>query len=269
MVTWKIRSAELRRRRIERIMTIAELARLAIVSVRTIQALEKSDLKVTVATVDGLARALGCQRADIATAIVASNAAPPKSAPRKLDGAKTSAPGERVRMPDLIAIGRTLPEPEPVEIDGELIAVLTVLKYNQCFSAYVARHGERYAIEGMVESDHGLTPAEAALLGARSGESARFEIRVPVGDDGHTLCVTVHTDRAVTTIDMQDAAHKTALCVVRLVALDDLRAGEGLTCFMRERPSPWCLIVEQVVRVANPRAKVARTKTTSRARARR
>jgi transcriptional regulator with XRE-family HTH domain len=220
-MSWVIRSDELRRRRLEKIMTIAELARLSIVSVRTIHSLEKSDIAVSVTTVDCLAKVLGCQRADIATS---SDKRPKTIPPKKIDDAKPRAP--------------------------------SVLKYNQCFTAYAARHGERYAIEGTVEHDHGLPPAEAALLGASSGKSARFEMRVPVGDDGHSLCVTVHTDCAATTIEMQDAAHKTTLCIVRLVALDDLAAGAGLTFFMRERPSPWCFVVERVVRVA-PRRRVA------------
>jgi hypothetical protein len=253
--SWHIKSAELRRRRLDAMMTIVELAKRSGLGVRTIQHAEHSnDGPVQLMTVDLSAKALGCERTDIATCKEKSAKAPNATA----QSASPRAATDRVRMSDLQAIDKTLPEPDPFDDDGELLPMVTVRRYNHCATAFQARDGERYAVEGTVEVDHGLSPSEAKLLGARSGDSARFDVRIPVGGDGHTLCATVFTDRAATTIEMQDALHKKTLCIVRLVALEDLERGEGLMFFMRERPSPWCLLVERVVRVESPKPKKRR-----------
>jgi hypothetical protein len=105
------------------------------------------------------------------------------------------------------------------------------------------------------DGDAQNTSAPAARLAShRRGPRARASRLRAVGEGGDTLGVTVHTDAAATTIAMQDASEKIALCVVRVVALKDLAPGAGLVFFMRERPSPWGLLVERVIRVTPVRS---------------
>ncbi len=217
---------------------------------------------VTASTLDCLAKALECKREDIGT----YDDAPRKRAsngkhvpPPATTAARAS---DRPKMSELRAIEETLPPGEVLVLDGERIPKLTVLKYQQCFTAYLARDGERYWISGRVTDERGLPPAEAKLVGAISGEAGRFEMRYPVGADGHVLVVTVHTPTGALTIAMQNAAEKkTAIrCIVRLVALRDLAAGAGFASFARERPSPWALVVERVIEIA---AKTARKRNPS------
>ncbi len=262
MSAWRIQSEELRRRRIEKMLDRAELARITGVSVRTLALLEASDKGVTVTTLDALIKPLGCKRVDVATYVDPRK----KSAPVKVNGAPRAS-NDRPRIIDLRTIQRALPDPEPVLVDGELVPMLTVLRFQQCFTAYLARDGERYCVEGRVHDERGLPPSEAALLGATSGEAARFEIHCPVGDAGHTLCVTVHTSNAETTLAMQRAADKTVLCVVRVVAFRDLAPNAGLAFSMRERPSPWGFVVERVISVKAPESR-AQLRSPKRARRR-
>ncbi len=72
------------------------------------------------------------------------------------------------------------------------------------------------------------------------------------------MLVTAFTWDAATTIAMQNAAEKTVRCIVRLVALKDLALGAGLPFFMRERPSPWGLVVERVIAVTEPERRAAK-----------
>ncbi len=261
MSAWIIRSAELRRLRVERLLDQTELARISGVSVRAIRALEASNKGVTLTTLDCLTKALDSKRAEIAThAEPKAKATAQTKAPAPTVDTKptaTRAPAERVRMIDLREKERTMPPPEALEIDGEWIPKLTVLKYRQCFTAYLAREGERYWISGTIVDDRGLPPAEAKLIGARSGEAARFDVRCPVGEDGDTLGVTAFTATGALTVAMQDADDKIVRFIARVVALKDVAPGTGFTFFMRERPSPWALVVERVLDVADapaPRA---------------
>ena len=258
MSAWRIRSEALRRLRIAAMVDQAELSRLSGISVRAIRKLEAGDVGVTASTLDCLAKALGCKRTDIATHVDtprrtrASNGAP--EAPNAARGS------ERPKMSDLRAIDEALPPAEAIVVDGERIPKLTVLKYQQCYTAYLARDGERHWLEGRVTNERGLPPAEAALLGAISGEAGRFEMTCPVGSKGHVLTVTAHTQTGALTIALQNASERrTAVqCIVRLVALRDLAPDAGLASFVRERPSPWGLVVERVTEIAARQARATK-----------
>ena len=245
MSSWSIKSAELRRRRSEKTLDQSQLARLAKVSVRTIRLLEASDRKVNASTVEGLARGLACTPADIATHHDAPRRT--KSLPPPPPSLRAPANGERVRMSDLVAIGESEPA-EALVIDGARIAKLTPLQYQHCYTAYLARDGERYWVQGKVTDERGLPPLEAALLGAVSGEAGRFEVTAPVGRNGHSLVLTTHTKTGALTVAMQDARKlKSTRVLVRLLALRGLAPDAGLTCYARERPSPWTLVVERIL----------------------
>jgi DNA-binding Xre family transcriptional regulator len=262
MATWHIRSEELRRRRIKKMMHQTELSRLSGISLRAIRKLEAGDVPVTASTLDCLAKALDCKREDIGT----YDDAPRKRASngKHVPPPTTTAAGasDRPRMSELRAIEETLPPGVELVIDGERIPKLTVLKYQQCFTAYLARDGERYWIEGHVTDERGLPPPEAKLIRAVSGEAGRFEMRYLVGADGHVLVVTVHTPTGALTIAMQDAREKKTAVrgIVRLVALRDLAPGAGLASFARERPSPWGLVVERLIEIAAQSARAPKTK---------
>jgi len=260
MSEWTIRSAELRRRRIEKMLAQTELAKLAVISVSALRRLEASDVGVALATIDNLTKPLGCKRGDIATSGLTKKGAPSRETNGAKSAAHDAANGDRVRLADLRAIQIRLPEPEAIVIDGERIPMLTVIRYQQCLSAHVARDGMRFWIEGRVADERGLLAHEAALLGARFGEATRFDLQCPIGDDGHMLGVTAFTRTAPMTIEVQEASEKIVRVVLRLVALRDLAPGAGLPFFMRERPNPWALVVEKVIAVKPPAKESARGK---------
>jgi len=88
-----------------------------------------------------------------------------------------------------------------------------------------------------------------------------FEVTSPVGRDGHALVVTAHTKTGALTVAMQKARRQSSVrMLVRLVAFRDLAQGAGLTCFARERPAPWTLVVERMIDVP-PRAGSGTKKT--------
>lgn len=253
MSDWTINSAELRRRRVAKMLDQAQLARAAALSARTIRLLEASDRGVNASTVEGLAGALACKATDIAAH---------RASPRRGKSLPPRATGERVRMSELVAIGEREPE-ETLVIAGEAIAKLTPLQYQHCYTAFLARDGERYWLEGAITDERGLPPQEAALLDAKSGEAARFEVTCPVGRSGHTLVVTAHTTTGALTVAMQKARKlRSTRALVRLAALRDLAPGAGLTCFVRERPSPWTLVVERMI--AAPERAASKTKARAR-----
>jgi hypothetical protein len=142
-----------------------------------------------------------------------------------------------------------LPARAYVAVRGEKLPPLTARAYQQCFTAYGVHVRERYVVEGFVEDERGLPPAEAALLGdgARSGIAARFEVRWAIGDA--VLGVTVHAKEAshVRALQAMNKTRRRVRAIVCVIAPEGIPDAGGLAAFARERPGPWGLLVEELL----------------------
>jgi transcriptional regulator with XRE-family HTH domain len=240
---WHVMPEALRRARLAQLMNIETLAKKSGVSLRSITRYENAEQRVRLDTLDCLAKALEVAVKDIAR-LRASGAATKSEE----NGAAVSALPARTQLEALVdlELARAI-DPAPVKTARGAAAVLTAKRLQDVFTAYALHDGERFFLRGTIDTQRGLPPAEAKLLGAKAGVAARFHVLKEVVP-GSVVGVTVHAASEAHTKALQKLQKKEAAIVVRVVVVPGEPADDvGFSSFITKVTSkrPWTFVVEE------------------------
>jgi transcriptional regulator with XRE-family HTH domain len=130
---------------------------------------------------------------------------------------------------------------------GEL-PLVTARVTQDLYTAYATYEGEVFVVRGVLDTHRGLSVPEGKLLGTRSGVGACFLVVCEIAD-GEQLGVTVHTRLREQTRRLQALRDEKVTLVVRVVCVpgEPVDGGPGFSSFMRQRPGPWALVVEEIL----------------------
>lgn len=259
---WTVKGARLRELRVEKLLTMEALAAKSGISARTISRYEATSPPVRVEAVACIAKVLGVAASEIARPD-AKRAAPARAAsdeaPRPPKSGKAKLP-PRTRLEELVQLERESEPPPSLRGPQGLAKPLTAARLQDLFTAYRVHEGERFYVDGRVETQRGLGGGEAALLGSRNGVAARFHLLRDVA--GEALGVTVHSCDAAHTRALQ-ALHGTkktarAFCRVAIAEAKPDKASPWFSHFASDTPKPWSLAVEGVEEVSGASARGAK-----------
>ena len=250
---WTIQPAALKRLRLDKLLNQEELAKKSGVSVRSIRAYERDAQPVRLETLVCLSKCLGCEVKELGRVAAKEDQAPA----RPPEPASPSTLPPRTPLETLVDLERAQgAQPPPVSTARGPVEVLTARRLHDVFTAFALHEGARFFLRGVVDTQRGIGPAEARLLGSRMGLAARFHILKEIAPK-HELGVTVHSATEEHTQALQALQGKGAELVVRVVVVPGEHSddGPGFTSFITRVASkrPWTFLVEEVTTLARAR----------------
>jgi transcriptional regulator with XRE-family HTH domain len=252
---WIVDGAKLTARRVARGMTWAELARRSGVAPRTLG--RYTNVEGALGQLEHL-RAVARVLHVPVEAIAHPPSEPPPAVPEASPGAFSpyATPPERARLlaasqlEAIVALEARVPPPRPVPHDGATVPVLTARKFHNVYSGFACYEAERFAMIGKVVKHHGVSSAEASLIGSKPGVAVRFLLSREV-TDGVEIKITVHTAQKRETRSLQKAFDEEretcAIVKVVLAGEEAVKEGKGFEFFLSSRPLAWGFVVEAVV----------------------
>jgi transcriptional regulator with XRE-family HTH domain len=255
---WFVSPEGLARARVDQLMTQEDLAKKSGLSVRSLRRYESREQPVKLEALQCLAKALSADVRDIArlrtkiasgAGSASASASASKSAP-----ASAPAPLPRTALETLVdaerALGLHKTPPAPLATPRGPAEALTAHRLQSVFTAWAIHEGERFWLAGRIESQRGIAPAEAKLLGSKGGVAARFHVVKEIAA-GLPLGVTVHSAEKQTTARLLALYGEEATLVLRVhlaPGADGGDDGPGFTSFITRITAkrPWTFVVEEV-----------------------
>lgn len=236
----KINGRALRAAREKKRLTVGKASTEAGVSRRAIYTHEgRDESSIEMANAEALAEVYGI---DLTTILLDHDSATTPNPPPTAPPATDAIPPPRVqRAPSRLD---ALASREPPSRDARII---DARRLKQLLTAFATFENDRFTVEGRIDEHRAISKAEARLLGTIAGRGGRFHVMRPVVG-AEELGITVHTTRGEDTRALMAARGKNVKLEVRVhVAPHDQE--DGFVFFLGEAPSPWALVVEEIVTV--------------------